>query len=81
MVSRFTHVRGDTVPLRTYLRPLTVPELLKRMELLEASREHQQAAIDAWLSCHEPLPILRGGLEGHGFLPTEDGAPAETTPP
>lgn len=72
MVSRFTHVKGDTVPLGTYLSPLTTRELLKRMELLEATREHKQAAIDAWLSCHEPLPVLVGSLEYHGFLPRGD---------
>lgn len=73
MVSRFTHLRSDTVPLGTYLPPWTVREPLERMELTEAAREHQQAAIDAWLSCHEPLPVLREGLVHHGFLPGDTG--------
>jgi hypothetical protein len=74
-VSRFVEYPGDSVPLGTYIPPLTVPELLKRMELTEAAREHQQAAIDAWLSCHEPPPLLRYGLTRDGFLPSGEEAP------
>lgn len=75
-MSRFTHYPGDSVPLGTYIPPLTVPELLKRMELTEASPEHKRAAIEAWLSCHKPVAIMRESLRQKGYLADD---PADTT--
>ena len=71
-MSRFVQYPGDSVPLGTYIPPLTVPELLARMELTEASREHQRAAIEAWLSCHTPVALLREGLLREGILERDD---------
>jgi len=74
-VSRFIQYPGDSVPLGTYTPPLTVAELLKRMELTEASPEHKRAAIEAWLSCHRPVAIMRDSLRNAGYLADE---PADT---
>ena len=45
------------------------------MELTEARPKHQRAAIEAWLSCHEPPPLLEVGLRREGFLPLEEETP------
>ena len=72
--SRFMHDPDMSVPYGTYLPPLTVPELLERMELTDAKPEHKRAGIEAWLSCHEPAPLLQIGLIREGYL-----KPAEAT--
>lgn len=71
-MSRFTDYPGDTVPAGTYIPPLTVPELLERLELTEATPENQRAGIEAWLSCHKPRALLRVGLMREGILERED---------
>jgi hypothetical protein len=48
------------------------------MELAEASPEHKRAAVEAWLSCHTPVPIMREDLIYEGYLDRDAGGPVDT---
>jgi hypothetical protein len=48
-------------------RPAIARDLLRLLGVEDLSRDEQRAAVAAWLSANEPIPLLRASLRGHGL--------------
>jgi hypothetical protein len=51
-LSRFVSQPGDFVPGDTYLSPILVSDLLRRLGLADAPADEQEAAVAEWLDAN-----------------------------